>query len=235
MLGLGANKGLHGVGRRDSPNSPRSSPKDAIRQLDDFKGKKLRIFASEFQSASFKRLGATPVAMSPGNVVAALQQGALDASVAGIQLLSGLHFFDAAKYLTLTKTTSSKSARNGTTRCRPTCSRSSTATPPRPRSTLDTPRAQEIEDASNQGLDGRRRRIRQPAGQRTSGNDQDESGSVGTDISKDKPPLAEAFKIVSDAAQRKSRHLVAHALHAARSAKPAGVCCFIFCKFNFDT
>jgi len=37
--------------------------KTAIRHLDDIKGKKIRIFASDFQSTIFKRLGATPVAM----------------------------------------------------------------------------------------------------------------------------------------------------------------------------
>ena len=100
-LGLGANKGLHGVAVGFAEQSEVIA-KDAIRHLDDFKGKKLRIFASEFQSASFKRLGATPVAMSPGDVMTAIQQGSLDAAVAGVQLLSGLHFFDAAKYITLT-------------------------------------------------------------------------------------------------------------------------------------
>ena len=101
-LGLGAEKGLHGVAVAYAEPSEVVA-KSAIRHLADFKGKKIRIFASEFQSASFKRLGTTPVAMSPGDVVAALQQGSLDASVAGVELLSGLHFYDAAKYITMTE------------------------------------------------------------------------------------------------------------------------------------
>ena len=100
-LGLGANKGLHGVAVSFAEPAEVIS-KNAIRHLDDFKGKKIRVFASEFQSAAFKRLGTTPVAMSPGDVMTALQQGSLDASVAGAQLLSGLHFYDAAKYITMT-------------------------------------------------------------------------------------------------------------------------------------
>jgi hypothetical protein len=100
-LGLGAEKGLHGVAVAYAEPSEVVA-KNAIRHLADFKGKKIRIFASEFQSASFKRLGTTPVAMSPGDVMTALQQGSLDASVAGVELLSGLHFYDAAKYITLT-------------------------------------------------------------------------------------------------------------------------------------
>ena len=75
--------------------------KNAIRHVADFKGKKLRIFASDFQSVAFQRLGATPVAMSPGDVLAAIQQGSLDGATAGVELLNGLHFADAAKYITM--------------------------------------------------------------------------------------------------------------------------------------
>ena len=68
MLGLGADKGLRGVGLlMGEPNQ--IIAKTAIRHLDDIKGKKIRIFASDFQSTTFKRLGATPVAMSLGDVL----------------------------------------------------------------------------------------------------------------------------------------------------------------------
>ena len=110
--------------------------KNAIRHLADFKGKKIRIFASEFQSASFKRLGTTPVAMSPGDVMTALQQGSLDASVAGVELLSGLHFYDAAKYITMTNLAAIfylvELSKKCSMRCRRICSRSSRRTPPAP-------------------------------------------------------------------------------------------------------
>src|SRR6202007_1903589 len=83
MLGLGANKGLHGVGLFMSNPSCIIS-KTPIRHLADFKGKKFRIFASQFQTAALERLGATPVAMSLGDVLPALQQGAIDGAVSGI-------------------------------------------------------------------------------------------------------------------------------------------------------
>ena len=102
VLGLGADKGLHGVGLFMAEPALVVS-KAPLRRLDDFKGKKLRIFASDFQSVAFQRLGATPVAMSPGDVLPAIQQGALDGAVAGVQLLSGLHFYDAAKYIEMTR------------------------------------------------------------------------------------------------------------------------------------
>ncbi len=101
MLGLGANKGLHGVGLIIAQPSCVIS-KFAIRHLADFKGKKIRIFASQFQSVAFDRLGATPVAMTLGDVLPALQQGAIDGSVAGIGPFVHLHFADAAKYVTET-------------------------------------------------------------------------------------------------------------------------------------
>jgi TRAP-type transport system periplasmic protein len=98
MLGLGANKGLHGVGLFiDQPSSIIS--KTPIRHLADFKGKKIRVFASRFQTTAFERLGATPVAMTLGDVLPALQQGAIDGAVAGVGPFVSMHFQDAAKYV----------------------------------------------------------------------------------------------------------------------------------------
>ena len=101
MLGLGAGKGLHGAGLLMAQPSCIIS-KTPIRHLADFKGKKIRIFASKFQSEAFDRLGATPVAMTLGDVLPALQQGAIDGAVAGIGPFVHLHFQDAAKYVTET-------------------------------------------------------------------------------------------------------------------------------------
>ena len=101
MLSLGANKGLHGVGLFMAEPSDVIS-KDPIRRLADFKGKKLRTFASKFQTEAWSRLGATPVAMTLGDVLPALQQGAIDGAVAGMGPFTHMHFNDAAKYITMT-------------------------------------------------------------------------------------------------------------------------------------
>jgi TRAP-type C4-dicarboxylate transport system substrate-binding protein len=101
MLGLGSDKGLHGVGLFMAEPSAVVS-KNPIRHLADFKGKKLRTFASQFQSEAFERLGVTPVAMTLGDVLPALQQGAIDGAVAGLGPFTHMHFNDAAKYITLT-------------------------------------------------------------------------------------------------------------------------------------
>jgi TRAP-type C4-dicarboxylate transport system substrate-binding protein len=101
MLGLGANKGLHGVAM--FMNSPSSViAKSPIRHLADFKGKKIRVLASPFQTTPISRLGATPVAMTLADVVPAMQQGAIDGAVGGIVVWTPMHFSDAAKYVTET-------------------------------------------------------------------------------------------------------------------------------------
>ena len=99
MLGLGADKGLHGIGLYMALPSVLSS-RVPIRTLADLKGKKIRVFASKFQTAAFERLGATPIAMSTGDVLPALQQGAIDGAISGITVFNAMHFQDAAKYVT---------------------------------------------------------------------------------------------------------------------------------------
>lgn len=84
MLGLGADKGLHGVAI--FMNAPQSViAKSPIRHLTDFKGKKIRVLASPFQTQAIERLGATPVAMTLGDVLPAMQQGAIDGAVSTLR------------------------------------------------------------------------------------------------------------------------------------------------------
>jgi TRAP-type transport system periplasmic protein len=101
MLGLGVDKGLHGVALFTSQPSSIIA-KNAVRHLADLNGKKLRVFASQFQTVAFGRLGVTPVAMSLGDVLPALQQGAIDGAVAGTVIYAAMHYQDAAKYVTQT-------------------------------------------------------------------------------------------------------------------------------------
>jgi TRAP-type transport system periplasmic protein len=101
MLGLGADKGLHGVGMFIAEPDTLAT-KARITHLSDIAGKKIRIFASDFQAAAFKKLGATPVAMTLGDVMPALQQGTIDGSIAGTPVFAAFHYQDAAKYITET-------------------------------------------------------------------------------------------------------------------------------------
>ena len=101
MLGLGADKGLRGVGLLTySPSSVIS--KTPIRHLADLKGRKIRTLASQFQTSVFDRLGATPVVMTLGDILPALQQGTIDGTLGGMPIYTNMHFIDAAKYVTET-------------------------------------------------------------------------------------------------------------------------------------
>ena len=99
MLGLGADKGLHGVGLFYAEADLLIS-RTPIRTLDDLKGKKIRIFASPFQTLAFQRLGMTPVALTLGDVVPGLQEGTIDSAVTGIGPIVSFHMVDAAKFVT---------------------------------------------------------------------------------------------------------------------------------------
>jgi TRAP-type transport system periplasmic protein len=101
MLGLGVDKGLHGAAMFITAQSAIIA-REPIRHLTDFKGKKIRVFASDFQKVPLERLGATPVAMSLGDVLPALQQGALDAATAAVPVFANFQYQDAAKYVTVT-------------------------------------------------------------------------------------------------------------------------------------
>jgi TRAP-type C4-dicarboxylate transport system substrate-binding protein len=73
-----------------------------IRRLTDFKGKKIRVFASQFQTVAVQRLGATPKPMTLGEVLPALQDNAIDAAVSSITVFTAMRYWDAAKYVTET-------------------------------------------------------------------------------------------------------------------------------------
>jgi TRAP-type C4-dicarboxylate transport system substrate-binding protein len=101
MLALGANKGLIGGGIY--PIGPSSIiTKKLVQHLADYAGLKIRVLASPFQLEMIKRMGGSPVAMTLGDVMPALQQGALDGSLTTITQYTTLHYIDAAKYVTET-------------------------------------------------------------------------------------------------------------------------------------
>jgi TRAP-type transport system periplasmic protein len=101
MLGLGANKGLVGVGIYSvGPSS--IIMRKPVRHLAEFKGTKIRVLASPFQLEMIKRMDGSPVAMTLSDVLPALQQGAIDGAVAVITVDTTMHYQDAAKYVTET-------------------------------------------------------------------------------------------------------------------------------------
>jgi TRAP-type transport system periplasmic protein len=101
MLGLGDDKGLHGVALFMNAQSAVVA-RSPIRQLADFRGKKIRIFASQFESVAMRRLGATPKPMTLAEVLPALQDNAIDGAVSSVAVFSTMHYQDAAKFVTET-------------------------------------------------------------------------------------------------------------------------------------
>ena len=61
---------------------------------------KLRVLASPFQNEMISRMGGTPVAMSLGDVLPALQQGAIDGTVSAMPVFTTMHYYDATKSVT---------------------------------------------------------------------------------------------------------------------------------------
>jgi TRAP-type transport system periplasmic protein len=204
MLGLGADKGLHGAGMFIAQPDSLAS-RSPIRHLADFQGKKIRIFASDFQSVAYKRLGATPVAMTLGDVLPALQQGAIDGGVAGITVFAAFHYQDAAKYVTEIDQPSiflmleiSKKWYD--------------SLPPDLQQLIDKDGANETLNVINSQavdlfnkarkawVDGGGELISLPADERTQMLEL--LASVGDDVSKTKPGVRAAYEIVAEAAKR---------------------------------
>ena len=99
ILGWGADKGLAGTGLFLYGESSVITRKP-VRHLADFKGLKLRVLAAKFQQEMVNRLGAAPVAMTLGDVLPALQQGAIDGSVSAMPVFTTFRYVDTAKYVT---------------------------------------------------------------------------------------------------------------------------------------
>ena len=203
MLGLGADKGLHGVAI--FMNAPSSViAKNPIRHVTDFKGKKIRVFASKFQMVPIERLGATPVAMTLGDVLPAIQQGAIDGAVGGIVVWTPMHFNDAAKYVTETGQPAvfaiaeiSKTWYDSLPR---TCRNSSTATRRRGQAAIG-PTANDIVAKSRKGwIDAGGELISLPADEQAELMKTFATGAA--EVAKAKPAVEAAYKIVVDAAAR---------------------------------
>ncbi len=202
MLGLGADKGLRGVALFMSSPSVVVA-RTPIRRLADFKGKKIRIFASEFQSVAMQRLGAIPKPMTLGEVRPALQDNAIDAAVTAVTVLSPMHFQEVAKYVTDT----GQPAIFGIVEI---SKKWHDALPADLQRIVDNDAASEAvainpsvkayyEKARQSWVAGGGELITLPSAEQAA--ILQTLASVGTDVSKTKPLLSTAYKIVSDAAK----------------------------------
>jgi len=203
MFGLGANKGLHGVGLMMAQPTCIIS-KTPLRHIADFKGKKVRIFASQFQSTAFERLGTTPVAMTLGDVLPALQQGAIDGSIAGIGPFVHLHFVDAAKYVTETNSPAIFIILEVSQKWYDSLPKDLQEIVDRDGAAV----SKSIEPVAVKMYQEQRKAWTDAGGELISLPREEQAemmrmlSSVGDDVSKTKPALREAYEIVTDAAKR---------------------------------
>jgi TRAP-type transport system periplasmic protein len=102
MLALGGNKGLAGIAIMPTGASSLVVRKP-VHHLAEIDGMKIRVLASQFQLEMIKRMGASPVAMSLGDVMPALQQGAIDGALGTIPVFVPLHYSDVTKYMVQTE------------------------------------------------------------------------------------------------------------------------------------
>jgi TRAP-type transport system periplasmic protein len=86
--------GWMALGARNVTNS-----RKPLKTLDDFKGLKIRVQPSETHLATFRALGASPVAMDIKDVYTALQQGDIDAQENVYQPMYNAKFYEVQKYL----------------------------------------------------------------------------------------------------------------------------------------
>lgn len=98
FLALGANKGLKGLGLFISGPTAFVT-RTPVKKLADFKGLKIRALAAPLQLEQLRAMGIAPVPMPLGEVMPALQQGALDGVMSCIPVFVALKFVDSAKYL----------------------------------------------------------------------------------------------------------------------------------------
>ncbi len=73
-----------------------------VQRVEDLKGMKIRVMASPMQMQPLVQLGATPVPLSLGDVLPALQQGAIDGVLSVLPVLAAMHYYDTAKYISET-------------------------------------------------------------------------------------------------------------------------------------
>jgi TRAP-type transport system periplasmic protein len=101
FLAVGSNKGL--IGANLFLYGPVAFAMRApFHTLADFKGKKIRVLASPFQTEQIARIGGTGVPLTLGDVLPALQQGTIDGTLASVTVFTTLQYQEAAKYMTET-------------------------------------------------------------------------------------------------------------------------------------
>src|SRR5580698_10618908 len=201
LLGLGADKGLHGAGLFMAAPSSIVAIKP-IRQLADFKGRKIRIFASQFESVAVQRLGAIPKPMTLAEVLPALQDNSVDGAITSLAIFNSMNYRSAAKYVTDTGQPAIFAITEISRKwydALPADLRQVIDSAAAAESIAINPQAIEINNKARQvWIDGGGELITLPSEEQASM--LKILAGVGDEVSNTKPQLAQAYKIVVDAA-----------------------------------
>ena len=101
FLALADTKGIKGINLL--PAIPATIlTRTPVRAPEDLRGKKIRVLATPIETAMMAALGATGVPMPLGEVLPALQQGAIDGVQSGLHIFVNFKYYDVAKYHTNT-------------------------------------------------------------------------------------------------------------------------------------
>jgi TRAP-type C4-dicarboxylate transport system substrate-binding protein len=96
--GMGVPKGLVGMGF--APIGPSSIlTKKPVNKLADLSGMKIRVLASPFQLELIRRMGASPIAMTLGDVLPGLQQGTIDGTLTTMTIYTTMKYYDVGKFV----------------------------------------------------------------------------------------------------------------------------------------
>ena len=102
MLASLQSDGIKGLGLYEGGLRNFLSTKGPVKTLSDFKGLKTRIVPVPLFKQMWKKLGTDPVGMAYGEVYTGLQTHVIDAVETNISSIETDHYYEAAKYLTLT-------------------------------------------------------------------------------------------------------------------------------------
>jgi TRAP-type C4-dicarboxylate transport system substrate-binding protein len=99
LFSFGDAKGIKGIGVvMYGPNT--YATRKPVRTLADFRGMKIRVFASPMHTLAMDRLGATGVPMIPSEALQALASGAIDGNRTGMTLFVAFKYYDVVKFAT---------------------------------------------------------------------------------------------------------------------------------------
>ena len=94
-----ADKGLIDLGFMELGARHVTNSKRPIRSIDDLKGMKIRMQPNETHLATFRALGANPVAMDIKELYSALQQGVVDGQENPFSVINASRYFEVQKFV----------------------------------------------------------------------------------------------------------------------------------------